>query len=156
MSALSSRARLSLAAIAIASVTLGACGGDDESSSSSKQSSSSGSKTETSGGSTSASSGGGGGKLTLDASESGGLKFSKKSLSAKAGKVTLTMDNPSGNKLPHAIAVEGNGVDKDGETVQPGAGKSTVTADLKPGKYEFYCPVDGHKQAGMKGTLTVK
>jgi uncharacterized cupredoxin-like copper-binding protein len=35
-------------------------------------------------------------------------------------------------------------------------GKSTVTADLKPGTYEFYCPVDGHKAAGMKGTLTVK
>jgi uncharacterized cupredoxin-like copper-binding protein len=30
-----------------------------------------------------------------------------------------------------------------------------VTVDLKAGKYEFYCPVDGHKQAGMKGTLTV-
>ena len=30
-----------------------------------------------------------------------------------------------------------------------------MTANLKPGKYEFYCPVDGHKAAGMKGTLTV-
>jgi uncharacterized cupredoxin-like copper-binding protein len=31
-----------------------------------------------------------------------------------------------------------------------------VTVDLKPGKYEFYCPVDSHKQAGMTGTLTVQ
>ena len=62
------------------------------------------------------------------------------------------MDNPS--SLPHAIAVEGNGVDKDGQTVQKG-GKSTITVDLKPGKYTFYCPVDGHRAAGMEGTLTV-
>jgi uncharacterized cupredoxin-like copper-binding protein len=30
-----------------------------------------------------------------------------------------------------------------------------VTVDLKPGTYEFYCPVDGHKAGGMKGELTV-
>ena len=63
------------------------------------------------------------------------------------------MSNPA--SIPHAIAVEGNGVDKDGKPVGQG-GTSTVTVDLKPGKYEFYCPVDSHKQAGMKGTLTVK
>ena len=54
------------------------------------------------------------------------------------------MDNPS--PVPHGIAVEGNGVDKDGKTVSMG-GKSTVTVSLKPGKYEFYCPVPGHKAA---------
>jgi uncharacterized cupredoxin-like copper-binding protein len=57
--------------------------------------------------------------------------------------------------VSHAIAVEGNGVDKDGSTVNMG-GKSTVTVSLKAGTYTFYCPVDGHKAAGMKGTLTVK
>ena len=34
-------------------------------------------------------------------------------------------------------------------------GKATLTVDLKKGNYEFYCPVDGHKAAGMKGTVTV-
>jgi len=63
------------------------------------------------------------------------------------------MANPS--SLPHAVSVEGNGVDKDGNTVQKG-GTSTVTATLKPGTYDFYCPVDGHRQAGMEGKLTVK
>jgi plastocyanin len=80
------------------------------------------------------------------------LKFSVSSLKAKHGKVTITMTNPSG--ISHAIAVEGHGVDKDGKTVGKG-GKSTVTVTLKKGKYTFYCPVDGHRAAGMKGTLTV-
>jgi len=30
-----------------------------------------------------------------------------------------------------------------------------VTATLKKGRYEFYCSVPGHEQAGMKGTLTI-
>ena len=64
------------------------------------------------------------------------------------------MNNPSTSGVPHGIAVEGNGVDQDGKTVQPG-GKSTDTLTLKPGTYTFYCPVPGHKEAGMKGTLVV-
>jgi plastocyanin len=91
--------------------------------------------------------------LQLAADSGGQLKFDKSALSAKAGNVTITMDNPSA--VPHAIAIEGNGIDKKGQTVQMN-GKSTVTASLKPGKYTFYCPVDGHRQAGMQGTLTVK
>ena len=81
------------------------------------------------------------------------LKFDKSSLTGKAGKVTFAMDNPS--SVPHAIAVEGNGVDQKANTVQQG-GVSKLTVDLKPGKYVFYCPVDGHKDAGMKGTLTIQ
>jgi len=90
--------------------------------------------------------------LTLSADKSGKLKFNKKSLRAKHGKVTLKMSNPS--SLPHAISVEGKGVDKDGKTVRKG-GTSTVSVTLKKGKYTFYCPVSGHEAAGMKGTLTV-
>jgi plastocyanin len=88
-------------------------------------------------------------KISADKSK---LKFNVKTLKAKHGKVTITMANPS--SLPHAVAVEGKGVDKDGKTVQKG-GTSTVTVTLKKGKYTFYCPVDGHEKAGMKGTLTV-
>ena len=90
--------------------------------------------------------------LSLSADPSGALKFNKKVLTAKSGAVTIKMSNPA--SLTHGIAVEGNGVDKDGETVMQG-GTSTVSVNLKPGKYEFYCPVDSHKQAGMEGTLTV-
>jgi uncharacterized cupredoxin-like copper-binding protein len=153
MSSLISVRRLCLVALAIAGLVLAACGGDDSSSSGSGSSS---------GGSSSApkkeaaSSGGGGGStVKLTAEESGGFKFDKKTATAKAGSVTLTMDNPSGNSAPHAIAVEGNGVDKDGTPVQPGQGSSKISVKLKAGKYDFYCPVDSHRQQGMQGTLTV-
>ena len=80
------------------------------------------------------------------------LAFNHKTLTAKHGTVTLVMCNPSGT--PHAIAVEGHGIDKDGKAV--GKGKtSPVTVKLKKGTYTFYCPVDGHKAAGMKGKLIV-
>jgi uncharacterized cupredoxin-like copper-binding protein len=36
-----------------------------------------------------------------------------------------------------------------------GAGK-TLTLELKPGAYKFYCSVPGHRMAGMEGTLVVK
>ena len=38
-----------------------------------------------------------------------------------------------------------------------GEGETTkVTATVKGGEYEYYCPVDGHEAAGMEGTLTVQ
>ncbi|MBV9213538.1 MAG: cupredoxin domain-containing protein [Actinobacteria bacterium] len=95
----------------------------------------------------------GGAQLKLSADPSGALKFTTSSLTAKSGKVTITMSNPS--SIPHAIAVEGSGIDKKGKVAGQG-GSSMITVALKPGTYTFYCPVDGHRQAGMKGTLTVK
>ena len=124
-------------------LALAGCGGSDEKSSGSSSSSSS---------SNSSASSGGGETLKLAADKSA-LKFDKSSLTAKAGKVTLEMANPS--QLPHAVAIKGNGVDVDGKTVGNGE-TSTASTDLKPGTYTFYCPVPGHEAAGMKGTLTVK
>jgi plastocyanin len=86
------------------------------------------------------------------AADKSALKFDKTSLTAKAGKVTLSMANPS--QIPHAIAIKGNGVDVDGKTIGNGE-TSTASTNLKPGTYTFYCPVPGHEAAGMKGTLTV-
>jgi uncharacterized cupredoxin-like copper-binding protein len=47
------------------------------------------------------------------------------------------------------------GAEKKGPNVGPGH-TSKVTVTLKKGTYTFYCPVDGHKAAGMKGTIVVK
>jgi plastocyanin len=97
-------------------------------------------------------SGGAAQTLKISADPGGALKFDKTSLSAKAGKVTIEMDNPS--DLPHAVEIEGNGVEVAGDTVMKD-GVSKATADLKPGEYDFYCPVGNHRDAGMEGTLTV-
>jgi plastocyanin len=105
-----------------------------------------------SGGGGAASGGGVGQTLKIAADPGGALKFDKSSLTAEAGKVTIVMDNPS--DLPHAVEIEGNGLEVAGETVEKG-GVSKASADLEPGEYEFYCPVGNHKDAGMEGTLTV-
>lgn len=93
--------------------------------------------------------------LKIVAEDKAGLKFDTSELTASAGEVTITMDNPDGNGMPHDVAIEGGAVDEVGEVVQPG-GTSEVSADLKPGTYTFYCSVGQHRQAGMEGTLTVQ
>ena len=93
------------------------------------------------------------GTVEIDANPSGLLKFTAASASASAGKVTLRMKNAS--SVMHDIAIRGGGVSQVGPIVSNG-GVSTVSAPLKPGKYTFFCSVDGHEAAGMKGTLTVK
>ena len=62
------------------------------------------------------------------------------------------MDNPS--QIPHAVEIEGNGVDVDGKTV--GNGETLDRLRRPQARHlQFYCPVPGHEAAGMKGTLTV-
>ena len=130
-------------------VVLAGCGSDDNSSSSSASAPKPASTAASSGGA------GGGEQVKLEADEDGGFYFNPRTgLKAKAGNVSLVMTNPKTSGIPHAIAIEGNGVDKDGATVQPG-GVSKVTVALKPGKYTYYCPVDEHEKKGMKGTLVV-
>jgi uncharacterized cupredoxin-like copper-binding protein len=129
------------ALLAVLVLTAAGCGG-----SSNKNAGSS-----TSGSSSSGS--GGGQQLALSAPADGSLKFDKTSLTAKGGKVTIDFDNKS-SSVPHGIGIKGNGVDETSDTVT--GAKTSVTANLKPGKYTFFCPVPGHEQAGMKGTLTVQ
>jgi plastocyanin len=141
-----------LAALAFAAAGCG--GGDDDNGGSSnggKSSSTTSTTTTDTGSSGGAAAGGGSSSVALSAPASGALQFNTKSINAKAGKVTISFSNPS--QVPHAVEVEGNGVEKKTGTITNG--KATLTVDLKKGSYEFYCPVDGHKAAGMKGTLTV-
>jgi plastocyanin len=148
---------LSILAVLCALALVGVgCGGDDDSDGGSSGNGNGGGAGAYGAGGASDTGGGGGGKaqtLKLSADPGGALKFDKSTLTAKAGKVTIVLDNPS--SLPHAVEVEGNGIDEESDTI--GKGETTkVTATVKAGEYEYYCPVDGHKAAGMEGTLTVQ
>jgi uncharacterized cupredoxin-like copper-binding protein len=137
-------------ATAALALALAGCGGDDD------EGGSTGATADTNTGTTSEPAPTGGGEATelkTDADPGGDLAFTKSKLTAKAGEVTLTMDNPS--SLPHGIGIRGDGVDSAGEVVDKG-GTSTATASLEAGTYEFYCPVPGHTEGGMKGELTVE
>lgn len=90
----------------------------------------------------------------LHAAANGALKFNVRVLRVQHGVVTIVMTNPSSSGLRHGIAVEGHGVDKDGRIVAPGR-RSVLRLRLRKGVYEFYCPVPGHKAAGMEGKLIV-
>jgi plastocyanin len=93
------------------------------------------------------------GAIEIDADPTGQLKFLASSATGTPGKVTLRMKNAS--SVPHDIAIRGASVSQVGPVVT-GGGVSTVSASLQPGTYTFYCSVDGHEAAGMKGTLTIK
>jgi plastocyanin len=101
----------------------------------------------------SSSGGGGGGEaLTLTADPGGAISWEPGELSAPAGSVTIKLVNDS--STPHAVEVEGNGVEEESETVT--GGETELTVDLEAGEYEFYCPVGNHRSQGMEGTLTVE
>ena len=57
-------------------------------------------------------------------------------------------------KIEHDLVVEGNGVDEKTQTIEAGD-TATLKVDLKPGTYDVYCSIPGHKQAGMDVKLTV-
>ena len=55
----------------------------------------------------------------------------------------------------HDFVVERNGQDVAAtETIDPG-GRTTLTVDLEPGEYVFYCSVGNHRAQGMEVTVTV-
>ena len=93
------------------------------------------------------------GTLTIPAAESGALSYEFASAEAAPGSVKLASPNES--TVPHNIAIEGGGLDEEGEVVQ-GGGVSEITVELKAGEYTFYCSVPGHREGGMLGKLTVK
>ena len=92
-------------------------------------------------------------ELELAAVPSGDFAFDTTELEAESGPVTLTMANPA--PVTHNVSLEGPNVDEMGETVGQDE-TSTVSAELEPGEYTFYCSVTGHREGGMEGTLTVE
>ena len=128
---------------ACAALALAGCGSDDNSDSGGGATS-----TPASG---SSGGGGGGSSVSLSAPQDGSKKFDQATATAKAGTVTIKFSNPS--SVPHAVEIEGNGVEKASDVVT--SGESSFSVDLKPGEYTYYCPVGSHRDEGMEGKLTV-
>jgi plastocyanin len=93
------------------------------------------------------------GELEIPAVESGAPAFEFADARAPAGALTITSPNPS--SVDHNIALEGGGVDEVGPVVADG-GVSEIQVDVEAGEYTFYCSVEGHREGGMEGTLTVE
>lgn len=72
-----------------------------------------------------------------------------------AGKVRFTLTNTG--SVPHQFEVEGQGIEETTPLIQPGA-TAELTLDLKPGRYELYCPIGNgsHKHLGMEADLVVQ
>jgi plastocyanin len=90
---------------------------------------------------------------TLDIPVAGAGLYKYANATASPGQVTITSKNPQ--PTDHNISIQGAGLNQQGNVVK-GGGTSKLTVNLKPGTYTFYCSVDGHRQAGMQGKLTVK
>ncbi|MET9957721.1 cupredoxin domain-containing protein [Streptomyces sp. NPDC006326] len=70
----------------------------------------------------------------------------------KAGPYTFEVKNTGHHE--HALEIEGPGGEQRSKTLAPGeSGRLDIT--LKAGRYELYCPVDGHKGMGMETEITV-
>ena len=71
-----------------------------------------------------------------------------------AGPITLEVTNAG--SMPHTLTIQGNGVTLQlGQTLS-GGGTATWELDLEPGSYTIWCPIGGHRNAGMELTLTVE
>jgi plastocyanin len=93
-------------------------------------------------------------QLQLAANPEGQLKYDKTSLSANAGKVSIAFTNSS--PIAHNVTIESSSGKTVGATPTFQGGTKTLSLNLKPGTYKFFCSVPGHRMAGMEGTLTVK
>jgi uncharacterized cupredoxin-like copper-binding protein len=133
-------------AAAIAVPVAGCGGGDDDNSTSA----------DTGGATPATTSGGAGGGAgqTVDMTAAD-FKLDPSDPTVKSGNVTFNLKNQG--QEPHSLEIEDvNGQDQEIEgDVAPGQ-SGTLTVNLPPGKYEFYCPVGNHKEMGMEGDITVK
>ena len=93
----------------------------------------------------------GGEELSLSSPADGSLEFDKTELTAPAGEVTINFDNMSSG-VPHNVTIE----ETDDATDTVTGEMTSITTELEPGEYTFFCSVGGHRQAGMEGTLTVE
>lgn len=86
--------------------------------------------------------------VTVTASE---FKFTPTSIQVPAGQqVTFTLKNAG--VVEHDVTIQAAGFSLTAKAGQTATAQFTFD---KPGTFDFFCSVPGHKDAGMRGTLTV-
>ena len=88
-------------------------------------------------------------KVTVTESE---WKVALPKTTLKAGKYEIEVKNAG--KFPHNLTIKGPGVSAATPDFNGGQTQK-LSVDLKPGSYDFYCSIPGHKQAGMDQKVTV-
>ena len=150
--------KISAMTLAVGLLALAGCGSSSSSTSSSAAAPTSAAATPTTSSSSATSAtpapAGAGQTLSLAANPEGQLKYNTTSLTAKAGKVSIDFTNMA--PLGHNVTVASASGAVVGATPTFQGGSKTLSLNLKPGTYKFYCSVPGHRMAGMEGTLTVK
>jgi uncharacterized cupredoxin-like copper-binding protein len=109
--------------------------------------------------------GGGGGS---NESEQGGtvvqtIQISEKEYSLDAGTVNLSktgtyeFEVTNEGQITHALEIEEGGGGAEAQTgdIEPGQTKTVRFTFSQDGEFELYCPIDGHRDLGMEGTITV-
>ena len=71
------------------------------------------------------------------------------------GPGTYTFRAVNEGETVHALEIEGMGIEEETEEFGPGESAEFTVELTEPGEYELYCPVDGHRELGMDGTVTV-
>ena len=143
-----------LLVLALAALTLVACGGGDSSDSTATTAETTAESTGANGAQGAGGSEGGGSVVAIEAAGGSDLAYVQEDATAKAGQVSIEFTNPQ--TLSHDVAVEDSSGKELGKTELVADGSSTATiGSLKPGEYTFFCTVPGHREAGMEGTLTV-
>ncbi|MBV8715938.1 MAG: multicopper oxidase domain-containing protein, partial [Chloroflexi bacterium] len=86
--------------------------------------------------------------VTVTASE---FKFGPSNVQVPVGqKITFTLHNTG--TIDHDLTIQGTPFSIAAKPGQTTTGEFTFD---KPGTFDFYCSIAGHKEAGMKGSLTV-
>jgi uncharacterized cupredoxin-like copper-binding protein len=134
----------SLGAVVVVAALAGGCGGSSNKSAPTSASTTTGSAPSSSGGSV----------IKTVAVRETEYKLTPNTISlSKPG--TYVFKGVNDGTTTHALEVEGNGVEQESSDISAGSSGTLKVTLPKKGTYEIYCPIDGHKGLGMKGTITV-
>jgi plastocyanin len=104
-------------------------------------------------GSDSSSSGSSGGGQTIDVHLSEFVLDPSSVSVQKPG--TYTFHAINDGRFVHALEIEGHGVEEETDDIQPGENADLTVELSAAGDYELYCPIDGHREKGMDGSVQV-